>query len=56
MLQGTEKTKSEGVSLYFRAIMAQRGIMIRENETVDEYIRRCGFPYSRQAKGWRHDN
>ena len=55
MTPATEKSKS-AVTVYFRALMAQSGILIRENESVDDYVRRKGFPYTRQVKDWRNDN
>lgn len=40
----------------FRGRMAEEGIVIGDDETVTEFIRRCGFPYSIHEEWERDDN
>lgn len=44
------------VESLFRANMAQEGIELHPSETVTEYIRRCGYPYSIGDPEERNDN
>ena len=43
----------EGV---FRANLSREGIELYPSETVTDYVRRCGFPYSIGDSGERNDN
>jgi len=41
---------------FFRSELFKEGIELHPTETVTDYIRRCGFPYSITDSGERNDN